>query len=130
MFAAQHDLIQSARLLLAHHAAVNATTMEARDGWSYSLAHDARSPLMYAAASGSLSMIERLLNVRADPYRSIPRALVQSTIYSDSDRWRPIRVSPKRNACKRHSGSFDVCGCEAVQRDPSTVIGLSKGRTR
>lgn len=69
MFAAQHDLIQSARLLLAHHAAVNATTMEARDGWSYSLAHDARTPLMYAAASGSLSMIERLLDAGANPYQ-------------------------------------------------------------
>ncbi len=69
MVAAQHDMVESARLLLAHHAAVNATTMETRDGWSYSLAHDARTPLMYAAASGSLAMINLLLDAGADPYQ-------------------------------------------------------------
>ncbi|MEO5560797.1 MAG: ankyrin repeat domain-containing protein [Dokdonella sp.] len=70
MLAAQHDLIESARVLLAHHAAVNATTMETRDGWSYSLAHDARTPLMYAAASGSLAMIQLLLDAGADPFQA------------------------------------------------------------
>lgn len=69
MVAAQHDLIESARLLLAHQAAVNATTMQARDASGYALAHDARTPLMYAAASGSFAMINLLLDAGADPYQ-------------------------------------------------------------
>jgi hypothetical protein len=71
MVAAQHDFVDSARLLLAHKAEVNTTTFVKTDGYtSDGLAHDARSPLMYAAASGSLTMIRLLLDAGADPYQA------------------------------------------------------------
>jgi hypothetical protein len=71
MLAAQHDLLDSARLLLAHKAAVDATTFVPSDPrYGFALAHDARTPLMYAAASGSLDMIRLLLDAGADPYRA------------------------------------------------------------
>jgi hypothetical protein len=70
MLAAQHDRIESAKLLLAHHAAVDATTYVKAEPWGYTLSHDARTPLMYAAASGSLEMIRLLLDAGADPYRA------------------------------------------------------------
>jgi ankyrin repeat protein len=71
MVAAQHDLVDSARLLLAHKAEVNTTTFAKTDGYTRNgLAHDARSPLMYAAASGSLVMIRLLLDAGADPYQA------------------------------------------------------------
>ena len=71
MVAAQHDLVESARLLLAHKAGVNTTTFVKTDGYSVEgLAHDARSPLMYAAASGSLAMIRLLLDAGADPFQA------------------------------------------------------------
>lgn len=69
MVAAQHDLIERARLLRMHQAAVNATTMHPRDASGDALARDARTPLMYAAASGSFAMINLLLDAGADPYQ-------------------------------------------------------------
>jgi hypothetical protein len=72
MVAAQHDLLDSARLLLMHNADVNATTFvpPSADDVSNVIAHDARTPLMYAAASGSLNMIRLLLDAGADPYQT------------------------------------------------------------
>lgn len=71
MVAAQHDFVESARLLLAHKADVNTTTFVKTDGYSVEgLAHDTRSPLMYAAASGSLTMIRLLLDAGADPFQA------------------------------------------------------------
>jgi len=70
MVAAQHDRLDSAALLLAHRASVDATTYVKPAPFSFALAHDARTPLMYAAASGSLAMIRRLLDAGADPYRT------------------------------------------------------------
>ncbi|MCR6633060.1 MAG: ankyrin repeat domain-containing protein [Magnetospirillum sp.] len=64
MAAAQADAVESARLLLDHGAAINATTWMAEGA---GLAHDGRTALMYAAASGSLSMIKVLLAKGADP---------------------------------------------------------------
>ncbi|HLO78099.1 MAG TPA: ankyrin repeat domain-containing protein [Magnetospirillum sp.] len=66
MVAAQQNLPEAARLLLDHGAAVNATTWMRDD--DASLRHDGRSPLMYAAASGSLAVIKLLLERGADPH--------------------------------------------------------------
>ena len=71
MVAAQYDFIDSARLLLTHKAAVNTTTLvSANPPYGFALSHDARTPLMYAAASGSLDMIRLLLDAGADPYQT------------------------------------------------------------
>ena len=70
MVAAQHDRIESAKLLLAHRARVDATTYVESKPFGFALSHDARTPLMYAAASGSLEMIRLLLEAGADPYRT------------------------------------------------------------
>ena len=63
MTAAQHNLLDSARLLLDRGASVNATTW-AQEGAG--LAHDGRTALMYAAASGSLPLVKLLLERGAD----------------------------------------------------------------
>jgi hypothetical protein len=63
MEAAQLDQLESTKLLLTRHARVNAIT-------NGGLAHDARSPLMYAAANGSLALIKLLLDAGADPYQA------------------------------------------------------------
>lgn len=65
MTAAQHDLMDSARLLLDKGAAINATTWK-QDGTA--LSHDGRTALMYAAAHASLPMIRLLLDRGADPH--------------------------------------------------------------
>jgi ankyrin repeat protein len=70
MVAAQFDLIDSARHLLERGAAVNATTWKQEGG---ALAHDNRTALMYAAASGSLPMIKLLLNAGGDPFQTDTR---------------------------------------------------------
>lgn len=63
MVAAQVDEVQSAQILLARGATVNATTHGM-------LTEDGRTALMYAAANGSLSMIRLLLNAGADPHQT------------------------------------------------------------
>lgn len=68
MVAAQYDRLDAARLLLAHGAAVDAATRQGSDVFAATLYHDARTPLMYAAANASLPMIELLLRAGADPY--------------------------------------------------------------
>lgn len=65
MTAAQHDLVESARLLLERGASANATTWM-QDGAG--LSHDGRTALMYAAANGSLSLIRLLVERGADPH--------------------------------------------------------------
>lgn len=65
MVAAQHNRIDSARLLLDRGAAINATTWM-REGEG--LSHDGRTPLMYAAATGSLPLIKLLVERGADPH--------------------------------------------------------------
>lgn len=67
MTAAQHDSLDSARLLLDKGAAVNATTWM-QDGAG--LSHDGRTALMYAAAHGSLPLIRLLLDHGADPHQA------------------------------------------------------------
>jgi hypothetical protein len=66
MTAAQHNLLESAKLLIANGADINAKTDS-----SYiepGLKHDQRTPLMYAAASGSLELIRLLLKNGAQRY--------------------------------------------------------------
>lgn len=63
MVAAQVNELQSAQILVARGAAVNATTHGM-------LTEDARTALMYAAANGSLPMIQLLLNAGADPHQT------------------------------------------------------------
>lgn len=70
MVAAQFDQMESARLLLATKARVNASTWQQGDSNSLSLSHDARTPLMYAAANASLATMKLLLAAGADPYQS------------------------------------------------------------
>ena len=72
MVAAQFDEMASARVLLAAKAQVNASTVQGVEQYSGTppLSHDARTPLMYAAESGSLQMIELLLAAGADPYQA------------------------------------------------------------
>lgn len=70
MVAAQYDRLDAARLLLSHGAAVNAITWQGSDIFEVTLRHDARTPLMYAAANASLPMIKLLLDAGADPYRA------------------------------------------------------------
>lgn len=61
MTAAQHDLLHAAKFLLARGANVRAVTD------AEGLTHNRRTPLMYAAASGSRAMIRLLLDAGADP---------------------------------------------------------------
>ncbi|SIS36780.1 Ankyrin repeat [Insolitispirillum peregrinum] len=73
MVAAQLDQQDSLRLLLQRHAQVNAITDEPLDPSDFAplhIGHDARTPLMYAATSGSLTTIKRLLEAGADPYQA------------------------------------------------------------
>lgn len=65
MTAAQHDAVDSARLLLDKGASANATTWM-QDGAG--LSHDGRTALMYAAAHASLPMIRLLLDRGGDPH--------------------------------------------------------------
>jgi len=64
MAAAQADMIDSARFLLGKGARINADTWQS--GAERTLAHDGRTALMYAAATGSLEMIEALLKAGGD----------------------------------------------------------------
>lgn len=70
MVAAQFDQLESARLLLAAQARVNASTWQHGDGSALTLSHDARTPLMYAAANASLPLIKLLLASGADPWQA------------------------------------------------------------
>ncbi len=65
MEAAQFDQEQSVDWLLRHGTNPNAITHS-----DPPLHHDARTPLMYAAANGSLAMIRQLLAAGADPYQT------------------------------------------------------------
>jgi hypothetical protein len=71
MEASQFNQLQSVAWLLEHGADPNASI------WSHNsvgsdgpLQHDARTPLMYAAANGSLTIIEILVSAGADPYQT------------------------------------------------------------
>lgn len=68
MVAAQFNQLSVAKQLLAHHAAVNATTQDS--SYNHPLGDDARTALMYAAANGSLKMIRTLLEAGADPFQA------------------------------------------------------------
>lgn len=76
MEAAQFNQPGIVNLLLAKHARINATTwdhvdqLELLDDHAWTLADDARTALMYAAANGSLDMIRALLGAGADPYQA------------------------------------------------------------
>lgn len=70
MVAAQFDQMESVRVLLAAKARVNATTWQQGDIFALTLSHDARTPLMYAAANASLPLIKLLLANGADPYQA------------------------------------------------------------
>ncbi len=71
MQAAQFDQLQSVSFLLAHGAKVNATTWAGEDLVSnIVLGDDGRTPLMYAAAHGSLKLIALLLHAGADPWQA------------------------------------------------------------
>lgn len=70
MEAAQFDQPGIVDLLLEHRASVNATTWGTQDGFAPQLGDDARTALMYAAANGSLKLIEALLDAGADPYQA------------------------------------------------------------
>jgi hypothetical protein len=70
MEAAQFDQPGIVGLLLEHHASVNATTWGDQDGLKPPLGNDARTALMYAAANGSLKLINALLAAGADPYQA------------------------------------------------------------
>lgn len=73
MVAAQLDQASSAKQLLDHGAAIERTTYRrivGNPGDPEQLAHDARTALMYAAARGSLEMIQLLLDRGADKYAS------------------------------------------------------------
>ena len=65
MAAAQANRIDSVRFLLERGAWVNADTWQT--GKRPTLAHDARTALMYGAANGSLELITALLDAGADP---------------------------------------------------------------
>ncbi|MRG95354.1 ankyrin repeat domain-containing protein [Polyangium spumosum] len=65
MAAAQHDRLDAARRLLKRGAVVQRATFQP---YEPKLAHDARTPLMYAAARGSLPMIRLLLDAGGDKY--------------------------------------------------------------
>ena len=68
MEAARIDALDSARFLLAKGARINADTWQS--GPSRTLAHDGRTALMYAAASGSFAMIEALLKAGGDTFQA------------------------------------------------------------
>lgn len=71
MTAAHLDRLSSVARLLMRGARVEAMTLSPqRDDEHPQLKHDARSPLMYAASSGSLATITLLLDAGADPYRA------------------------------------------------------------
>lgn len=73
MEAAQFNQLGIVRLMLSHHALVNATTWGDSDpphGYDTLLGDDARTALMYAAANGSLPLIKTLLAAGADPYQT------------------------------------------------------------
>jgi hypothetical protein len=70
MVAAQFDQLESARLLIAATARVNASTWQQGAASTLTLSHDARTPLMYAAANASLPLIKLLLANGADPYQA------------------------------------------------------------
>lgn len=70
MEAAQFDQTRIVDLLLAHHAAVNATTGGSQDASTPGLGNDARTALMYAAAYGSLDLIKTVLNAGADTHQA------------------------------------------------------------
>jgi hypothetical protein len=65
MTAAQHDRLDAARRLLKRGAVVQRATFQP---FEPKLAHDARTPLMYAAARGSVPMIRLLLDAGGDKY--------------------------------------------------------------
>jgi len=68
MEAARIDAIDSAKFLLAKGARINADTWQ--NSGAPTLAHDGRTALMYAAASGSFAMIETLLKAGADTFQT------------------------------------------------------------
>jgi Ankyrin repeats (3 copies) len=73
MEAAQFNQLGIVKLLLERHALVNTTTWGDSDplhGFGTQLGDDARTALMYAAANGSLKLIETLLDAGADPYQA------------------------------------------------------------
>jgi len=71
MEASQFDQFQSVMWLLEHGANANASTWANNAvGANGPLQHDARTPLMYAAANGSLSIIQVLISAGADPYQT------------------------------------------------------------
>jgi hypothetical protein len=69
MTAAQFDIPDSVRMLLARGADANARTNPAGTAWA------ARTPLMYAAANGSLETIRLLLAAGADPQMADSKGL-------------------------------------------------------
>ena len=68
MEATQFNQLRLVKLLLEHHASVNATTWGGKD--APPLGDDARDALMYAAANGSLEVIKVLLDAGADPHQA------------------------------------------------------------
>ncbi|HUA81900.1 MAG TPA: ankyrin repeat domain-containing protein, partial [Dyella sp.] len=71
MEASQFDQLQSVAWLLQHGANPNASTWANNAvGADGPLQHDARTPLMYAAANGSLTIIEMLMSAGADRYQT------------------------------------------------------------
>jgi len=107
MYAAQLDLLETARVLLDHGADVNAHT-NANPMIDADIVHDRRTALMYAAENASRAMIALLLDRAADPRAkdstgrdvrdylgrnqrlSAPdRAAVTQQIQAAADRFRP-----------------------------------------
>lgn len=66
MTAVQYNRAGAARMLLSHGADVN-VKIWGREAYA-ELSHDARTPLMYAAAGGSMELLRMLLDAGADPY--------------------------------------------------------------
>lgn len=68
MVAAGFDRVDAARFLLEKGARVNAETWQ--PGRVPTMAHDARTALMYAAAQGSAAMVRLLLDAGADRFQA------------------------------------------------------------
>ena len=68
MYAAQYNQVESAKLLLAHGANVNASTVRPSDTCYYTLSTFNMTPLHYAVRYASPELIELLLDNGAQPF--------------------------------------------------------------